>query len=50
MMASNNPSESPFTQLRRQFQNFGHVIGINSAAVGHARQNGEFRRSSGDCE
>ena len=50
MMASNDPSESPFTQLTRQLQSFGRVIGINAAAIGNARQNGDFRRISGDYE
>ena len=48
MMSSNNPSETPFAQLTRQLQSFGRVLGINAAAVGHIRQNGDFRRSSGD--
>ena len=34
MMASNDPSESPFTQLTRQLQSFGRVIGLNSADEG----------------
>ena len=50
MMESNNPSESPFTQLTRQLQSFVLVLGINAAAVGNARHNGDFRRSSGDYE
>ena len=50
IMASNDPSESPFAQLAIQLQSFGRVIGINDAAVGHARQNGDLRRSSGDYE
>ena len=50
MMASNDPSESPFAQLTRQLQIFGHVIGINDAAVGHDIQNGDLRCSSGDYE
>ena len=50
MMESNNPSEIPFTQITRQIQSFGRVLGINAAAVGHARHNGNFRRSSGDYE
>ena len=50
MMASNDPYESPFVKLTRQLQSFGRVLGINSAAVGHARQNGEFCRSSEDYE
>ena len=50
MMASNDPSESPFTQLTRQLQSFGRVLGINSAAVVHARKNGDLRCSSGDYE
>ena len=50
MMASNDPSESPFTQITRQIQSFGRILGINAAAVGYARQNGDFRRSSGDYE
>ena len=57
MMASNNPSESPFdpsdspfAKLTRHLQSFGRVLGINAAAVGHIRQNGDFRRSSGDYE
>ena len=48
MMASNDPSESPFTQLTRQLQCFGRVLGKNAGAVGNARYNGDFRRSSGD--
>ena len=44
MMASNDPSESPFAQLTRQIQSFGGVLGINDADVGHARHNGHFRR------
>ena len=50
MMESNDPSESPFAQLTRQLQSFGRVLGINAAIVGHARQNGDFCRSSGDNE
>ena len=50
MMASNGPSESPFTQLTRQLQSLGRVIGINAADVGYVRQNGDFRCSSGDYE
>ena len=50
MMASNDPSESPFKKLTRQLQIFGRVPGINAADVGHARQNGGFRRNSGDYE
>ena len=50
MMASNDPSDIPFAQLTRQFQSFGHVLVINAAAVGHARQNGDFRCISGDYE
>ena len=50
MMASNDPSESPFTQLTRQLQSFGRVIGLNSADDGHAGQNGDFRRISGYYE
>ena len=50
MMASNNPSEIPFAQLTRQLQIFGHVLGINAADVVHARQNGDFLRSSGYYE
>ena len=46
MMASNDPSESPFATFTRQLQISGRVIGINSAAAGNARQNGDFRRSS----
>ena len=50
MMAPNDPSESQFLQLTRQLQSFGRVLGINYVDVGHARQNGDFRRSSGDHE
>ena len=50
MMESKDPYESPFAQLTRQLQRFGHVIGINAAAVGHARHNGGFCRSSVDYE
>ena len=50
MMASNDPCESPFAQLTRQLQSFGRVLGISSAAVGHARQNGDFHCISGDYE
>ena len=45
MMASNNPYESPFAQLKRQLQSFGRA-----AAVGHAIQNVDFCHSSGDYE
>ena len=47
MMASNDPYESPFAQITRQLQIFRRVLGIRSAAVGNARHNGDFRRSSG---
>ena len=50
MIAYNDPSDSSFAQLTRQLQIFGHVLGINAAAVGNSRQNGDFRRSSGDYE
>ena len=49
-MASIIPYESPFAQLKIKLQSFGHIIGINAAAVGHTIYNGEFRRSSGDYE
>ena len=49
-MAYNDPSESPFPQLTRQLKRFGRVLGINAAAVGHARHNGDFHSSSGDYE
>ena len=50
MMATNDPSESPFAQLTRQLQSFGRVIGIHAADVGNEKHNGEFCRSSGDYE
>ena len=50
MVASNNPYGSPLAQLTRQLQSFGPVLGINTTAVGHTRQNGDFCRSSGDYE
>ena len=50
MMASNDPYESPFAQITRQLQIFRRVLGIRSAAVGNARHNGDFRRSSGYYE
>ena len=50
MMASNDPTESPFAQLTGQLQSFGLVLVINVAAVGNDRQNGDFLRSSGDYE
>ena len=50
MMASNDKSEIPFAQLTRQLQSFGRALGINDSDVGHTRQNGDSRRSSGDYE
>ena len=50
MMASNDPSESPFAQLTRQLQSFGSVLGINASSVGHDIHNGDFRRISGYYE
>ena len=48
MMVYNDPSDSPFAKLTRQLQSSESVLGINDAAVGNARQNGEFRRISGN--
>lgn len=38
-MATNDPGESPFACLTHQLQSFGHLLGIHSSAVGHARIN-----------
>ena len=50
MMASNDPSESPFALLTRQIKSFERVLGINAAVVGNARQIFDILRSSGDYE
>ena len=41
-MATNDPAESPFEALTRQLEKYWIVIGINAAAIGHARINGYF--------
>ncbi len=44
--ATNDPAESPFTQLTRHLQCFSRILGIHATAVGHARINGDFNWTS----
>ena len=41
-MVTNDPEESPFSELTRQLDKYVRVLGIHAAAIGHARINGEF--------
>ena len=43
-MATNDPTDSPFSALTHQLQSFGHLLGIHAVAVGQARFNGDFSR------
>ena len=41
-METNDPAESQFTELTRQLEQYGRVLVIHAATIGHARINGEF--------
>ena len=41
-MATNDTSEIPFLALTRKLEQYGRVLGIHAADIGHARINGEF--------